>query len=91
MDGGTTMATTIALQIKLPEDLYRMLRQAAAERDQSEAEVAAVAIQTYLQQLQMVDPLLGLFADEPDFVEEVTADIMLSREKTPWRIADVKE
>ena len=84
------MATSIALQLKLPEDLYKMLREAAAERDQSEAEVATEAIQTYLLQLHTVDPLLGLFADEPDIIDAVTADAMLSREQTPWRIAEVK-
>jgi hypothetical protein len=39
----------------------------------------------------MVDPLLGLFADVPDFIDAVTADAMLSREQTPWRITDVKQ
>ncbi len=85
------MDTSIALQVKLPEDLFRMLRQAAAERDLTEAEVATEAIQNYLHQLQLVDPLLGLFTDEYDLIDEVTSDAMQSRKHTPWRIADIEQ
>lgn len=84
------MTTSFALQIELPGSLYHELKKVAADLQKTEAEVAEEAIWAYLHQLQSVDPLLGLFADEPDFIDKVTADIMLNREKTPWRMADLE-
>ncbi len=83
------MTTSFELQIQLPGKLYRELKRVAADLQKTESEVAAEAIRAYLNQLQSVDPLLGLFADEPDFIDAVTADVMLSREETPWRISDL--
>ncbi len=85
------MTTSFALHIELPGELYRALKQVAADLEKSEAQVAAEAIQVYLDQLRTVDPLLGLFADDPDFIDTMTADIMLSREQTPWRIVDLEQ
>ena len=80
------MDTSVALKIELSADLYKALRRVAADQDKSEAELATEAIQTFLQQPHAVDPLLGLFADDPDLIDTVATDAMLSREKTPWRV-----
>lgn len=74
---------SFALQIELPDEPYRALQQTATDLNKSEAEVATVAIEVYLRQSQSIDPLLGLFADEADLIDAITADAMLSREQTP--------
>ncbi len=84
------MTTSFALQIELPSDIYRALKRAAADRDLSEAEVAAEAIQSYLEHRETDNQLLGLFADEPDFIDVVTTDIMESRERAVWRVSDLE-
>ena len=82
------MTTSFALQIELPSDIYLALKRAAADLDISEAEAAAEAIQFYLEYRETDDQLLGLFADEPDFINAVTTDIMESRERGVWRVSD---
>lgn len=84
------MSTSIGLQIELSDDLYQALRHAATIRDKSEAEVAQEAIETYLLGLLTTDPLIGLFTDEPDIIDAVTADAMLSREQSLWRIVGME-
>lgn len=82
------MTTRFALQIELSEKLYRELRQAAANLEKSEAEIATDALQSYLAKLQAVDPLLGLFANEAELMDRIAADALQSRERTPWRASE---
>jgi hypothetical protein len=43
---------------------------------------------TILAQWTKIDPLLGLYADEPELVDRVTQGAMQSRESTPLRLAE---
>ena len=76
----------IDLELKLPESTYAALQQAATQTHRSEAEVALTAIQTYLNQLADIDPLLGLFADDVLLIDQVEADAMQTRERATLRL-----
>ncbi len=41
------------------------------------------------QQLSEIDPLLGLFADEPDLLDRIVDDAMQSRNKGKLRLTEV--
>lgn len=81
--------TIIDLQLQLPEDTYRALQKAAAQAHKTEAEIALDAIQAYLSQLSRIDPLLGLFAHDPELIDQVEADAMRSREGAVLRVTEV--
>jgi hypothetical protein len=76
----------VAIEIKLPESTYAALQQAATQAQKSEAEVALTAIQAYLDQLAVIDPLLGLFADDALLIDQIEADAMQSREQARLRL-----
>jgi hypothetical protein len=82
------MDNAVEFELKLPERIYSALREAAAKTRKSEEEVALDAIQAYLAQIDDIDPLMGLFADELDLIEQIVAGAMASREQTPWRITE---
>jgi hypothetical protein len=50
--------------------------------------VALAAIQTYLNQLADIDPLLGLFADDFQLIDQIEADAMQSRERDGLRLRE---
>ncbi len=79
------MSESIEIQLALPERVYVVLKQVAEERHKSEAEVAVEAIQAYLEP-STKDGLLGLFADEPELIDQITEEAMQNRENTPLRI-----
>jgi len=81
------MSEIVALELKLPKSTYNALQQAAEQKRKSAGELALDAIQVYLEQPAKIDPLLGLFADDPDLMDEIVADAMRSRENSPLRLA----
>ena len=83
------MDDTKALELVLPASTYLALKQAAEQKKKTEVELILEAIQKYLVQLAQIDPILGLFADEPELMDEVAADVMRGREGTPLRLAEV--
>ncbi len=74
------MSDTHAIQLELPNQTYLALKQAAQKNHRSESELLIEAVQQYLEQLARIDPLLGLFADEADLIDRVTADALRDRE-----------
>ena len=78
----------IALELELPESTYAALQQAATQAHKSEAEVALAAIQIYLNQLAHIDPLLGLFADDPALIDQIEADALQTRERATLRLSE---
>ncbi len=83
------MDDTKALELVLPASTYLALKQAAEQKKKTEVELILEAIQKYLAQLTQIEPLLGLFANEPELMDEVAADAMRGREGTPLRLAEV--
>ena len=83
------MSDTAVIELVLPKSTYITLQRAAEQRKKTETELAIEAIRLYLVQSARVDPLLGLFADELELVDNVTQEAMQSREKTPLRLSEV--
>lgn len=81
------MTNTRTVEAVLPKSIYLALKQAAERRNQTEMELLIEAVQAYLERLAKIDPLLGLFADEPDLIDSIVMDIMQKREHTPLRLA----
>ena len=77
------MDDTKTLELVLPASTYLALKQAAEQKKKTEVELILEAIQKYLVQLTQIEPLLGLFANEPELMDEVAADAMRGREGTP--------
>ena len=81
------MATKFPLELNLPKHTYLALKQAASQSQKTEVEVALDAIQAYLANLSQIDPLLGLFVDDPDIIDHLELDIMNSREQSQLRLS----
>lgn len=83
------MGTTIPLELELSHQTYLALKQAAARAHKSEAEIALDAIAAYLSNLTQIDSLLGLFADDPELIDQIEKDVMQTREKATLRVNEV--
>lgn|SRR5690554_3763149 len=81
-------SSVIVLELKLPESTYAALQQAAIQAKKGEAEVALAAIQAYLTQSTDIEPLLGLFADDPHLIDQIEADAMQAREQAILRLTE---
>jgi len=82
------MSDTTVVELVLPKSTYMTLRQAAEQRKKTEAELVTEAVQMYLTQWANSDPLLGLFADEPELMDSVTQQAMQDRERVPLRLSE---
>ena len=80
------MSDTVTLKVSIPKGTYRAVQQVAEQRNKTEAEVVIEAVQAFLEKSQP-DPLLGLFADEPDLIDEIASEAMRGRENTPLRLS----
>jgi hypothetical protein len=80
-----TMSDTHAIQFELPNQTYLALKQAAQKNHRPESELLIEAVQQYLEQLAKIDPLLGLFADDAELIDRVSADALRNRETLPLR------
>ena len=76
------------IELSLPPETYGALEQAAQRAHKTAKEIAVAAIESYLKQLATIDPLLGLFADEPDLIQQVIEDALNTRGTTPLRLAE---
>ena len=80
------MVDTVALELQLPLDIYLALEQAAARENRTDVVVAVTAIEAYLKRRRGDNPLLGLFADEADLVDEIVESAMRDRECASLRL-----
>jgi hypothetical protein len=83
------MNDTVAIELILPKETYLTLKQAAEEKNKTEAELVIEAIRVFLSPWTHIDPFLGLFADEPELIDEVTTDVMRSRAETSLRLPEM--
>jgi hypothetical protein len=83
------MSDTMVIELALPNSTYLELKQAAQQKHTTEAELAVEAVRAYLTQWTKIDPLLGLYADEPELADSIMQDAMQSRENTPLQLAEV--
>ena len=82
------MSATV-IQLTLPETTYLSLTRAAEQENKTAVELAVEVIETYFNRLKDIDPLLGLFADEPELIDQMVEDVMLTRSSTPLRLPEV--
>ena len=80
------MTENISFQVSLPKTTYQALKRVARKKHKSESDIMLDALRAYLDQLAKVDPLLGMFADEADLMDEVVIYAMKTRESIPLRI-----
>ncbi len=85
------MTVTIPLELNLSKQTYLALQQAASQWQKTEVEIALDAIKAYLANLTQIDPLLGLFVDEPEMIAQLEADIMKTRETAVIRLTESNE
>jgi hypothetical protein len=76
------VSDTVTLKVSMPKGTYRAVQQAAEQKHKTESVVVVEAVQVYLEQSQ-AGPLLGLFADEPDLIDEIASEAMRGRQDTP--------
>ena len=78
----------MAMELTLPKATYQTLAQVAEKEHKTVVELAVEAIETYLDRLAKIDPLLGLFADDPELIDSVVEDAMRSRTVTSLRLSE---
>ncbi|HLA07241.1 MAG TPA: hypothetical protein VJ022_07350 [Anaerolineales bacterium] len=84
------MSENISVRVSLPKKAYQALKRVAKKKHKSESDILLDALRAYLDQLAKVDPLLGMFADETDLMDEVLTYAMQTRESTPLRVHEGK-
>ncbi len=84
------MSENISLRVSLPKRAYQALKRVAKKKQKSESDILLDALRAYLDQLAKIDPLLGMFADDTDLVDEALTYVMQTRESTPLRIHEGK-
>lgn len=84
------MSENISLRVSLPKRAYQALKRVAKKKQKSESDILLDALRAYLDQLAKIDPLLGMFADDTDLVDEALTYVMQTREATPLRIHEGK-
>ena len=77
-----------AVEIQLPEELERYVDdQVKAGRFSTKDQVVREALERFQQTtLPARDPLLGLFSDEPELMDEIVESAMRDRETRPLRL-----
>jgi len=81
------VSDTVTLKLSIPKRTYQAIRQVAEQKHKSETELVVEAVEDYLDRATQGDPLLGLFADEPDLIDEIASEAMRGRENTPLRLS----
>lgn len=84
------MSENISFRVSLPKRAYQALKRVAKKKQKSESDILLDALRAYLDQLAKIDPLLGMFADDTDLVDEALTYVMQTRESTPLRIHEGK-
>jgi len=80
------MSENVSLQFSLPKATYQLLKGVARKARKSESDILLDALRAYLDRLAKVDPFLGMFADEPEMVDQLVSQAMLGRETTRLRL-----
>lgn len=79
------MGDVEAINLVFPRGVFQALELAAQQRRKTESEIVVEAVEAYLGRAATLDPLVGLFADEPELIDRVTDEVMRQRELTPLR------
>jgi len=73
------------IEIEIDEETLARARKLAAARRCSLDELVKAFIQQETKPISSVDTMLGMFADEPELLDEVVESAMQARERDPLR------
>lgn len=75
------------VQLELDDDLLARAKQLALQRGMTIERLFAELVEQASRPAERArDQVLGLFCDEPDLMDQVTEDVLRSREEQPLRI-----
>ena len=80
------MSENVLIELSLPKTTYLTLKRVARKIRKTEADIMLDALRVYLERLAKVDPFLGLFANDPEMVDQIVTQVMLDRTTTPLRL-----
>jgi predicted transcriptional regulator len=80
------MDEKIELHVSLPKNTFRELRKMARRQHKSETDLAEAAIEEYIEKENISGKLIGLFASEPELIDQILDHVMNDREKVPLRL-----
>jgi hypothetical protein len=74
------------IELDLDEPTIERARRLAAERNLTVSDLVKEALERLQPSIPTDDPIIGMFADCPEAVDEMLADVMNSRQKMRWRV-----
>jgi predicted transcriptional regulator len=77
------MMKKVSIEIELEEPTFWRAKRMAHQSDRTLSELIAYAIDKLAKEEPRQDPILGGWADEPELVDEILADIMRDRAAHP--------
>lgn len=81
-EGGLIMKT---IQLQLEPQTIQQAEQVAQYRDLSLERLISEIIEKLARMLHSSDPLWGLFADEPELIDQIVEAVLQARESHPVR------
>lgn len=76
------------IELQLDDDTFARAQQLAKVRRYSLELFIADIIKRLAQVEPQNDPMLGMFAEEPDIIDQVMTEVMAARETHPLRLGD---
>ncbi len=78
----------VAVELHLDEQTFEHIERMAARRRSTVEALLKDVIELLATAEAADDPLLGMFAREPELMDEITASAMLARENDPLRLSN---
>jgi hypothetical protein len=78
----------IAVELQLDEQTYERIKRMATRRRSTVEALLKEVVEFLATAEATADPLLGMFEQEPDLVDAITASAMLARENDPLRLSN---
>ncbi len=76
------------IELQLDEQTLEQARKLAAARQVSVEELLKEALGRLSVPPAPDDPITGMFADEPELLDQIDEEAMLARERVPFRLSD---
>lgn len=76
------------VQLQMDETTFRRAQQVANQRHSTVEALVKEVINFLATKLDTEDPFLGMFAQEPELIDQIVAAAMQSREAMPLRLSN---
>jgi hypothetical protein len=76
------------IELQLDEQTLEQARKLAAARHVSVEELLKEALSRLSVPRAADDPITGMFADEPELLDQIVEEAMQARERVPFRLSD---